>query len=92
MSVTTKVVGWLAATLVAIVLYGFLYSGNSVNAESPDTTPVPPTVAFTTVYPTPENLSHANFIPEYAMGQYEYCADCYPQIAELFPPGTPCAN
>jgi hypothetical protein len=92
MSVKTKVFGLLASTIVASALCGCLDSGGSAQTESPDVTPVPPLVDYPTVYPTPENLGEANFIAEYAMGQYEYCADCYPQLAELFPPETPCAN
>ncbi len=92
MSVKTKVFGLLASTIVASALCGCLDSGGSAQTESPDVTPVPPLVDYPTVYPTPENLGEANFIAEYAMGQYEYCADCYPQIAALYSQGTPCAN
>ena len=85
--------GLLALSIVALALAVIWIAGGSERAAPPTATPAPvQTVYYATVLPTPAEIGNVSFFPENEMANFAYCADCYPHIAALYPPETPCAN
>lgn len=85
--------GLLALGIVALALAIIWIAGGSESTTVPTATPAPSQTAYyATVLPTPAELGEASFFPEHEMANFAYCADCYPHIAALYPPETPCAN
>ena len=85
--------GLLALGIVILVLALLWISGGAERAPTATDTPAPePTLSYPTVLPTPADLGEASFFPENDMANFAYCAECYPHIAALYPPETPCAT
>lgn len=88
---TVKLVLLLVLSIVAIAVIWI--TRDSEIEPVPTATPAPvQTVYYATVLPTPASIGESILFPENEMANFAYCEDCYPHIAALYPPETPCAT